>query len=146
MSRATITIRHNADRALAIRWIEQSPVGTRLEFKSKRRSIPQNSLMWARLTDLSVQLRWHGKHLTANDWKIVLLDSLKREHSRIVPSIDGDGFVDLGRSSSDLSKDEMGQFLDLIEAFGTQHGVKFGDHAEETTIAPDQEQQLETAE
>lgn len=128
MSRAVVTLRHNADRLLAVRWIEQAPVGTRIEFKAARRTVDQNSLLWSRLTCLSVQLRWHGKHLTANDWKIVMLNGLTRE-SRIVPNINGDGFVDLGRSSSDLSKDEMSQLIDLISCFGAQHGVVFNDPA-----------------
>lgn len=144
MTRAVITIRCTADRERAKHWVDRAPLGMRLEFKGQRRSVAQNALMWARLTDLSVQLRWHGKHLSASDWKIVLLDALKREHSRVVPNIDGTGFVDLGRSSSDLSKDEMAQFLDLIEAFGAQHGVVFNDPAsveeESPAIAPDDEQ------
>lgn len=137
MSRATITLRHNADRLLAVRWIEQAPVGTRIDFKAARRSIDQNSRMWAMCTACSVQLKWHGKHLTANDYKIVFLDALNRETSRVVPNIDGTGFVNLGRSSSDLSKDEMSQLLDLIAAFGAQHGVIFND-GKAPSIAPDE--------
>lgn len=145
MSRAIITLRHNADRKLAIRWIEQSPVGMRIEYKAPRRTIAQNSLLWAKLTDLSVHLRWHGKHLTANDYKILLLDALQRETTRVVPNVDGTGFVDLGRSSSDLSKEEMGQFLDLIDAFGAQHGVIFNDQAEQTSLAPESETEMAEA-
>lgn len=129
MSRATITLRHNADRLLAVRWIEQSPVGTRIDFKGVRRSVDQNSLMWARLTDVATQLRWHGQFLKASDWKLVMLDALKRE-TRIVPNIDGTGFVNLGRSSSDLSKEEFTGLLELIAAFGAEHGVVFHDSVE----------------
>lgn len=137
MSRALITIRSNADRALATRWIEQVPVGTRVEFKAAKRTVDQNSKMWAGLTDLAVQLRWHGKMLRPDDWKLVMLDGLNRE-VRIVPNIAGTGFVNLGRSSSDLSKDEMSQLLELIAAFGAEHGVAFHDPAQtdDTPLAP----------
>jgi len=47
----------------------------------------------------------------------------------MVPNIDGNGFVNLGRSSSDLSKAEMTDLIDLIHAFGANHGVTFQEPA-----------------
>lgn len=129
MSRYVITLNSAASRARAMKVITAAPNGTRVEVKAVRRSIPQNDRMWALLTDIAQQLPWHGQKLRPDDWKLIFLDALKRER-RMVPNIDGDGFVDLGRSSSDLSKNEMGDLLDLIAAFGAQHGITFGDEAE----------------
>lgn len=126
MSRALITLRSKADFNRALRWISQAPAGTRLEFKAPRRSLPQNDRLWAMLTDVATQLRWHGQKLTPEDWKAVFVASLKRE-LRIVPNLDGNGFVHLGHSSSELSKEEFGNLLDLIDAFGANHGVVFHD-------------------
>ena len=112
-----------------MRWIAQAPHGTRLEFKAPRRTLPQNDRMWAMLTDIASQLPWHGVKLTPEDWKLVFLDALKRE-LRMVPNIDGTGFVNLGRSSSDLSKEEMSDLFELIHAFGAKHGVTFHDPME----------------
>lgn len=81
------------------------------------------------LTDVATQLPWHGLKLTPDDWKLVFLDALKRE-VRLVPNIEGTGFVNIGRSSSDLSKDEMSQLIDLIAEFGARHSVKFHDTQE----------------
>lgn len=125
-----ITIRSSADRQRAALWATKAPTGMRIEFKTSKRSIPQNDRMWAMLTDIARQLPWHGVKLTPDDWKLVFLDALKRE-VRMVPNIDGNGFVNLGRSSSDLSKQEMGDLLDLIAEFGARHGVKFGDDQEQ---------------
>lgn len=105
------------------------PEGTRVEFKGAKRSMAQNDRMWAMLTDISRQLAWHGQKMRPDDWKLVLLSGLKRE-LRIVPNINGDGFVNLSQSSSDLSKAEMSDFIELIFAFGAKHGVKFQDDAE----------------
>lgn len=126
MSRATIIIRSDADRAKAINWAGRAPISTRIEFKASKRSIPQNDRMWAMLTDVAEQLVWHGVKLKPDDWKLVFMDSLKRE-LRVVPNIDGTGFVNLGRSSSDLTKTEMSDLMELIAAFGAQHGVTFHD-------------------
>ena len=78
------------------------------------------------LTDVSMQLKWHGLRLSTEDWKLVFLDALNRE-VRMVPNIDGTGFVNLGRSSSDLSKGEMSDLFELIHSFGAKHGVVFHD-------------------
>ena len=126
MGRALITINGNADRERAARFLSTVPAGTRVEFKKSKRSIPQNDRMCAMLTDVAQQVGWHGKRMRPEDWKLVFLDALKRE-VRAVPNIDGTGFVNLGRSSSDLSKDEMGDLMEIIAAFGAQHGVAFHD-------------------
>ncbi len=129
MSRALVIIRSDDDRRKLASWAQKAPVGTRAEWKAPKRSIPQNARMWAMLTDVAQQLPWHGIKLTPDDWKLVFLDALKRE-VRMVPNIDGNGFVNLGRSSSDLSREEMTDLMELIAAFGANHGVKFHDDAE----------------
>lgn len=127
MSRALLTLYGAADRKRASDWIAQAPAGTRVEFKAVKRSTDQNSRMWAMLTDVATQLPWHGQKLRPDDWKLIFLDALKRE-LRIIPNLEGNGFVNLGRSSSDLSKEEMSDLIDLISAFGAEHDVTFGDH------------------
>ena len=126
MTRALLTLRSAEDRDKACRWIAKAPPGTRLEFKAAKRTMPQNDRMWAMLSELSTQLVWHGVKLTPDDWKLVMLDGLKRE-MRIVPNMDGTGFVNLGRSSSDLSKAEFTDLIELILMFGAQHNVTFHD-------------------
>lgn len=126
MSRALVTIRGAADRERVSRWADKAPYGTRIEFKAAKRTISQNDKLWASLTDVARQLPWHGIKLSPTDWKLIFLDALKRE-LRVVPNLDGTGFVNLGRSSSDLSREEMSNLIDLIDAWGTQHGVKFQD-------------------
>lgn len=128
MSRALIILDTPADRMRATTLIHRAPTGTRVEFKAAKRSLDQNSRMWAMLTDVATQLEWHGQKLRADDWKLMFMDALKRE-LRVVPNIDGNGFVNLGRSTSDLSKAEMSDLQELIAAFGARHGVQFHDDA-----------------
>jgi hypothetical protein len=85
--------------------------------------------MYALLGEIAAQVKWHGVTLKVDDWKQIFLDALKRE-LRIVPNLDGDGFVNLGRSSSDLSKDEFSDLLALIEAWGAKHNVQLNDPKE----------------
>lgn len=78
------------------------------------------------LTEIATQLNWHGEKLTPDDWKILFMDALTRE-MRNVPSLDGSGVVNLGRSSSNLSKAEFSDLIELIHQFGANHGVVFHD-------------------
>jgi hypothetical protein len=126
MSRYLVTIRGRADKERAMRILDAAPTGTRVEFKAAKRTIPQNDRMWAMLTDVAQQLKWHGETLRPDDWKVLFLDALKRER-RAVPNLDGSGFVDISRSSSDLSKGEMSDLIELILEFGGRHNVTFHD-------------------
>lgn len=126
MGRALVIISSNAERAKAAAWLAKAPFGTRVEFKRSKRSLPQNDRFWAMLTDVAEQLTWHGVKLSTDDWKLVFLDALKRE-VRMVPNLEGNGFVNLGRSSSDLTKEEMSDLMEIIAAFGAEHGVVFHD-------------------
>jgi len=126
VSRALLILSDDSIRAKAVRWIAVAPVGSRVEFKRPKRSLDQNSLMWILLTEIAEQLTHHGIKLSPDDWKLLYLDALKRE-VRMVPNLDGNGFVSLGRSSSDLSKDEMSDLIELIYAHAAQQGVVFSE-------------------
>jgi hypothetical protein len=128
MSRALVVLWNAADREKVSRWASKAPPGTRVEFKATKRSIPQNDRLWAFLTEIAAQRDWHGVKLSADDWKLLFMDALKRE-LRVVPNLAGNGFVNLGRSSSDLSKEEMSDLLELVTAWGVEQGIKFNDPA-----------------
>lgn len=128
MSRALVILDSPTARDRAASWVRRAPSGTRCEFKASKRSLPQNDRMWAMLTDVARQVPWHGMVLKADDWKLIFLDALKRE-VRAVPNLDGTGFVNIGRSSSDLTKQEMTDLIDIIFEFGARHGVVFHDDA-----------------
>ena len=93
-----------------------------LEVKKQTRSTEQNARMWAMLTEISEQVDWYGRKLTPEEWKHVFSASLKKQD--VVPGLDG-GFVVLGLSTSKMTRSEMSDLQQLMEAFGAQQGVKF---------------------
>jgi hypothetical protein len=93
-----------------------------VEVKPETRTLPQNARLWAMLTDVSKQVDWYGRKLTPENWKDVLTAALTKQD--VVPGIDG-GFVVLGKSTSKMTKSEMAELQELIEAFGAQQGVRF---------------------
>lgn len=129
MSRATYIVGTEAERARLLDHIKRAPLGFRVECKRSKRSTPQNDRMWAMLTDISRQLVWHGVRMEPEDWKLVFMAGLNQE-LRMVPNIEGNGHVQLGRSSSKLTKEEMSDLMALIEAFAAKHEVTLHDGKE----------------
>ena len=121
---------HDIARARAIEAVKSAPAGFSVQIKEPKRSTAQNDALWAHLTDVSEQLQWHGQALPAEDWKLIFMQVLHSE-MRIVPNLAGDGFVNLTRSSK-LSVAEMSDLLELIIAYGVQHGVTFHNRKAQT--------------
>jgi hypothetical protein len=129
MGRATLILVNDRLRAKALDWVRRAPSGTRIEFKTSKRSTPQNDLMWAKLTEISGQVDWYGQKLSPEDWKDMFTASLRK--ARVVPGLDAGSFVPLGMRTSDMTKDEMSDLLELISAFAAERGVVFSDDERE---------------
>lgn len=128
MSRALITVNGKSDRERASAWASQSPVGTRIEFKKPKRSIPQNDRMWAMLTDIASQKEHAGRKYTPDQWKVLFMHACGRE-VQFIPALDNSTFIPWGQSSSDLSKEEMTALIEFMFAWGAENSVAFHDGA-----------------
>lgn len=126
MSRGTIILRSKQDRDKVKGWIDQLPDLSRVSLARPKRSLPQNDKMYAALTEIASQKEYFGLRLSPEDWKLIFMDALNRE-VRIVPNLDGNGMVNLGRSTSVLSKEDFSDLLEIIYEWGSRNGVIFGD-------------------
>jgi hypothetical protein len=126
MGRALLVLQSDHDRETACRWARGVPLGSRIEFKETKRSLPQNDLMWALLTEVAQQMEHGGRKYSADEWKAIFLHAFGREIS-FLPSLDMKTFLPIELSSSDLSKDEMTNFIEFILKEGTERGVIFHD-------------------
>lgn len=113
-------------RNKAIDWINRAPVGTRVEFKASKRSLPQNDRLWAMLTDVQTYMKAKEADYSTDQWKVIFLHAWGKE-IEFLPGLDGKTFVPYGQSSSDLSKEEMTDFIEFIMAWGAENGVTFHD-------------------
>lgn len=127
--RAVLTLDSADAKNRAHHWINRAPIGSRVEFKGPKRTPEQNDRLWPMLTDVAMQCRWHGLKLATGDWKDIFVDGL-RLALRVVPNLEGTGLVRLGGSSSDLSKEEFSDLIELIFAFGASNGVVWSDPKE----------------
>ena len=103
-------------------WLMASDTRLTLEIRPEKRSDAQNRRLWAMLADISAQVDWYGQKLTSEEWKDVFSAGLKR--TKVVPGLDG-GFVVCGQSTSKMTKAEMCELQELMEAFGAEKGVRF---------------------
>jgi hypothetical protein len=131
MSRHLIVLWSATDRDLVRRYVAQAPNGTRVEFKAPKRTLPQNDLMWALLTDVANQAEHNGRKYTPDAWKVIFLHACGRE-VQFIPALDGKTFLPWGQASSELSVQEMGELIDYIQAWGAGNGVAFHAQKKET--------------
>lgn len=112
-----------------------------------KRSLEQNARMWAMLGDLERQVgylpsRWRGnvcieeggyiafaqrpdaRPVPAAAWKDILTAAQARP--RLYQGIDG-GVVAVGVRTSGMTVRQMTELMDLADAFGAQHGVRWTD-------------------
>ena len=94
-----------------------------IEVRAEKRTDAQNRRLWAMLGEVADQVEWHGRRMSAEEWKHVFTAALKRQD--VVPNLDGTGFVVLGSKTSQMTKREMSDLQELISAFGAERGVKF---------------------
>jgi hypothetical protein len=149
MSRIAFVLADAESRDEAARLCMSAPEGTYVEFKDEARTRTelQNKKMWPMLTEISRQVSWppypqNGVQLSPEDWKLIMLDALGHE-MRLIPNAGLNGFVNLGRSSSVLKVGEFRDLIEIIYAFGAQHGVKFREPKAEPE--PDQAAERERA-
>jgi hypothetical protein len=124
MKRTWILTGEAAKKAVC-REILAAPEGFAVTLGERTRTNDQNSALWPALTDISQQTDWHGIRLSPEEWKDLLSAGLKK--TRVVPNIEGNGFVILGQSTSKMGKREFSDLLDLIHAFGNERGVVWSD-------------------
>lgn len=104
-----------------------------VDAKPSTRTLEQNAKMWAMLADISRQALWHGQKLTKDDWKNLFTASVKK--LRVVPNLEGTGFVALGMATSRYTKAEMSAMIELMYAFGAERDVKWSASARDTVLA-----------
>jgi len=124
----TIVLSGRARRDLAHAAVAQAPAGSVVEIKPPKRTLPQNAKLHAMLTDVACQVEWAGAKRNPEAWKDIFTAALRsaKHGLDVVPGING-GFVLLGMHTSAMTKAEVAELIELIAAFGAEHGVQFQD-------------------
>lgn len=114
----TFILAHSTARQRAVDAVRNAPDGFCVTVAEPSRNLEQNAALWAVLSEVSEHVVWHGRKLSAEDWKHIFTASLKRMD--VVPNLEGTGFVALGLSTSKMSKREFSDLLELVNAFAAE--------------------------
>lgn len=122
----------------AHRWVDRAfehvRAGKRLAMTiaEPSRTTEQNAKLWPMLSDVSRQVVHFGQTHDPDDWKCLFMHGLFKD-TRVVPGLEGDGFVQLGHNrSSKLTKAQFSDLIELIYAYGAAHGVKWSEKSQAT--------------
>lgn len=112
----TITIIDGRDTqeliAVVAAMLTDGPVQVKLSPASKR-SLQANKLMWVKLSELERTRKWHGRKLAASNWKHLITAGM--EQKVVVPNIAGDGFVILGKATSNMTVKQMNLVIEMAD-------------------------------
>jgi len=111
--------------AFILRGLERGDV--LLTLTRPRRSKDQNKKLWPMLHDISVQVKWGGRYLSEAKWKDLFSALLRKQD--YAPSLDGDGVVFFGVSTSRMTVAEFSDLIEVIYAWGSDHGVEWSNES-----------------
>lgn len=122
----TLTSQQQKDRAIEyLKALDVSKPMLLVVTEADTRSLDQNAKLWPMLSDISKQVEWHGMKLKPEEWKDMFSASLKQQ--KVVPGIDGGGFVVVGMSTKKMSKKVFSDLIEIIYAFGSERCVRWSD-------------------
>jgi len=120
----TVILVGDIQRAFAKRLIDAAPAGAVVNVRQATRTIDQNDLMWALLSDLS-RAKPQGRKETPDMWKAIIMKACGHA-VQFTMGIDGEPFP-VGYRTSKLTKAQMSDLIEFIYAYGAENGVIFND-------------------
>lgn len=111
------------NRAKAIIGVSNAPDGYVLELREPKRSDEQNAALWGLLNQIQRQRPTHnGVKMTPDTWKAVFMNALGVE-MQMLPTLECDGYFVAGHRSSQLTKGEFTNLLELMLAWAAREGL-----------------------
>lgn len=130
---------HAGARKLAAQFCFDAPDFWTVTFKEPAKSREQEEKYHAQIGDITDQCEFMGQRWSEEEWKRLLIDAFARVKAaegdplkgwgRIVPSLDGTGFVQLGIQSRGFSKRIGSEFIEHLYAWGAENSVVWSEKA-----------------
>lgn len=137
MERRVFILSHGTARRNAVQAVIDAPEGCVVRVEPPNKSRGQEEKYHAMIGDIARQVDLNGQRWGVEDAKRLLVDAFARvmaasgtplkQSSRIVPSLDGSGFVQLGIQTRGFLVAEASEFIEYLYAFGTEHNVRWSE-------------------
>ena len=124
----TFILVHDTARRLAAEEVANAPAGYVVTVGEPTRTLPENALLHALVTQVSKKKEWAGAKRDAETWKRLLVASWCRVTGsavEILPALDGAGVDIIPKRTSKLTKKECADLIEFIYAWGSEQGVVF---------------------
>lgn len=102
-----------------------------LEIKPASKTRDQEQKYHAIIGDIAKQAQHMGAKWSAEDWKRLLVDQYLKDAglngSKIIPSLDGAGIVQLGMQTRKFTKEQASEFVAFLICWCDQNGIELND-------------------
>jgi len=108
-----------------------------LTLKPETRSLKENALLHALLTQISKQKEWAGEKRDVETWKRLITAAWCRargEQIELLPAIDGQGADIVFRRTSQLTRAECAELIEFLYAWGSQAGIVFVEYVDDDGV------------
>ena len=98
-----------------------------VELKPETRSLKENAMLHALLTQISQQVNWAGQKRDVETWKRLMTAAWLRargEQIEILPAIDGLGADIVFRRTSQLSRADCAELIEYVLAWMAEQGLQ----------------------
>jgi hypothetical protein len=98
--------------------------------KPVTRSAGQNAKLHAMLSEIATQRDWAGQRRDVDTWKRLLVAAWCRargENVELLPALDGHGVDVVFRRTSELTKTEMAELIEFVQAWAVEQGIELAD-------------------
>lgn len=115
----------DTQRAYAKKCIDEAPANWVMKLGEETRREAQNRKLWPMLQDIQRQVPEMATFNT-EEIKLRFLDALGSE-LRFLPKLEGAGMFPVGLRSSVLTVQQFAALIELLYAYGAEHGVRWTD-------------------
>ena len=127
MSGQTVILRGPEQRRLAMGIIARAPDNAVVNVREEKRTLDQNALLWAILSDVA-RAKPDGRVHPAETWKALFMNACGHE-TKFEIGLTGEPFP-VGFRSSRMNKSQMSELVEFIYSWGSERGVKWSEPEE----------------
>jgi len=127
MGRQVFVLSHPQARSNALHAVSQALANWIVEVREPVKSRDQEAMYHALFAEIAKTREFMGERQDAETWKRLLVDAFARikaaegdhlpGHGKIIPNLDGTGFVQLGVQTRRFSKRHATEFIEFLHAW-----------------------------
>jgi hypothetical protein len=123
--------------------IKNAPVGYKVTIEEAAKSRGQEARYHAMIGDIAKHCTFMDRKWDRDDWKRLLCDAFVRvmreqakaqgkpdpfaEQCKMIPNLDGTGFVQLGVQTRKFKKSMASEFIEFLFCYGAENAVQWSD-------------------